>query len=444
MKITLIKPKIGDLMNSTYIDEARMEPLQLGIIAGFTPKNIEVKLYDDRLEKIPYDEPTDIVAITIETFTAKRSYEISREYMKRGVKVIMGGMHSTLFSEEVEEHADSIVIGDAETVWKDILKDFNNGKLKKRYYGKTEIIQNNSFPRRELFKNKGYLKISLMQFSRGCTNKCNFCATSKFFEGKHYCREINEVIREIKEQKLKFIFFVDDNIIANKIKAKEVFRQLIPLKIKWVSQASLDMLEDEELMELMVKSGCLGHVIGFESTDLKNLDSMQKSINISNNFDCYKSAVQKLRKWGLQTWAAFTVGHEHDTVDSIKKLTDWAIKNKFTFAAFNILMPYPNTPLYEKLKKEKRLLYNGKWWLHKDYRFNYASFIPKNMTPEELTEAAFNARKRFNSYSSIFRRAFDFKTNMRSIEKFWIYLQYNPLFRRETFKKQGMHLGKNL
>jgi len=346
MRITLIKPKIGDLMNSAYIDEARMEPLQLGVIAGFTPRNIEVKLYDDRAEKIPYDEPADIVAITVETFTAKRSYEISKEYMKRGIKVIMGGMHSTLFPEEVEEHADSVVIGDAEEVWPRIIKDFKNGKLKKRYYGKTEIIQSNSIPRRELFKNKGYLKISLMQFSRGCTNKCNFCATSRFFEGKHYCREIKEVIREIKEQKLKIIFFVDDNIVANKIKAKELFRQLIPLKIKWVSQASLDMLEDEELMRLMIKSGCLGHVIGFESIDLENLESMQKSINIGHNFDFYKSAIKKLRAYGLQTWAAFTVGHEGDTIDSIRRLADWAIKNKFTFAAFNILMPYPNTPLY--------------------------------------------------------------------------------------------------
>jgi len=121
----------------------------------------------------------------------------------------------------------------------------------------------------------------------------------------------------------------------------------------------------------------------------------------------------------------------------------FARENKFAFAAFNILMPYPGTPLYDKLRREGRLLYDEKWWLHPEYRFNHAAFIPKNMSPDELTEVAFEIRSRFNSISSIFSRAFDFKTNMRNPYRLGVYLAYNPLFRKETFKKQGMLLGKN-
>jgi len=157
-------------------------------------------------------------------------------------------------------------------------------------------------------------------------------------------------------------------------------------------------------------------------------------------FESYATQLEILRDYGLQTWAAFTVGHDSDTPESINRTLEFAVKNKFTFAAFNLLMPYPGTPLYAQLESEKRLLYDGKWWLHPDYRFNHAAFIPKNMTPEKLTEMAYSVRKAFNSPSSIFYRVFDFKTNMRNPYRFITYLIYNPLFRKETLKKQGISL----
>lgn len=442
MKLTLIKPNIGRREHSLYVDEARMEPLQLGILAALTPPNFDVVLYDDRMEQIPYDEPTDIVAITVETFTARRAYEISEEYRKRGVKVVMGGMHVMLIPEEVSEHCDSIIVGDAEPVWADMLEDLKRGKLKKRYDVIQPICpQMNVITRRDIFEGKGYLPITLLQFSRGCSHKCSFCASSVYFKARHFCRPVEDVIKEIKSQKRKLLFFVDDNIVCEREKAKELFRALIPLKIHWVSQGSIDMLADKELMSLMVKSGCLGLVIGFESISPDCISEMNKSTNKKGSADMYRSEIEQLRKWGLQTWAAFTVGHDGDTVESIRATCDFAIKNKFTFAAFNILMPYPNTPLYEKMQKENRLLYDGKWWLHEDYRFNYASIIPKNMTPDELTEISFDCRRRFNSPISIFKRALEPRTNMRNPYRFATYLIYNPLFRKEVFKKQGMKFG---
>lgn len=444
MKLTLIKPNIGRREHSLYVDEGRMEPLQLGILAGLTPDDIEVVMYDDRMEQIPYDEPTDLVAITVETFTARRAYEISQEFRKRGVKTVMGGMHAMLIPEEVEEHCDCVIVGDAEPVWETMLADFKKGELQKRYEAiQPECPQYNVITRRDIFEGKGYLPITLLQFSRGCNHRCSFCASSVYFKAHHYCRPVEDVIKEIKSQKRKLLFFVDDNIVCNREKAKELFRALIPLKIHWVSQGSMDMLEDRELMELMVKSGCLGLVIGFESISPSCIQEMNKGTNWKGSGDRYQSEISQLREWGLQTWAAFTVGHDGDTIESIRATCDFAIKNKFTFAAFNILMPYPNTPLYEKMKQENRLLYDGKWWLHEDYRFNYASIKPKNMTADELTEVSFECRRRFNSVFSIIKRALEPRTNMRTPYRFLTYLIYNPLFRKEVFKKQGLRFGLN-
>ena len=213
MKITLIKPTIGRREHSLYVDEGRMEPLMLGVLAGLTPPDIEVVLYDDRMEAIPYDEPTDLVAITVETYTARRAYEIAAEFRLRGVPVILGGMHVALLPEEAAMHADSIFVGDAETGWLQVLADARTQRLRRRYDGAPGIAQSgNVRPRRDLYAGKGYLPITLMQFSRGCRFACSFCAVSQYFGKKHYLRRIDEVVAEIESQPRHFIFFVDDNI----------------------------------------------------------------------------------------------------------------------------------------------------------------------------------------------------------------------------------------
>lgn len=438
MKITLIYPGIGD-----YEDEARMEPLSVGALAGMTPSEVEVALYDDRMEEIPYDEPTDLVGITVQIFSAKRSYEIAAEYRRRGVPVVMGGVHPTLLPEEVSAHADSIFMNDAERLWPQVVEDARNGRLQPVYRGAPNIPQPDTFTRFDLYKGKKYLPLSLIQFGRGCKFVCTFCATSAYFDHSHYYREVDRVVAEIARQDRKVIFFVDDNIVANFEAAKALFRELIPLKIHWVSQASINMTRDPELMDLMARSGCLGHVIGLESIDQANLRLMKKSQNMLGGFESYRQPLEILRDYGLQTWAAFTIGHDCDTPESIERTLEFALKNKFTFAAFNILLPYPGTPLYRQLESEGRLLYDGKWWLHPDYRFNHAAFVPKHMSPEKLTELTYGLRRAFNSPASVLKRAFDFKTNLRNPYRFGVYLIYNPLFRKETLKKQGVKLSRS-
>lgn len=183
-----------------------------------------------------------------------------------------------------------------------------------------------------------------------------------------------------------------------------------------------------------------GNVIGFESINPQSLREMRKTSNLQG-FCGYEREIQILRGYGLQTWAAFLVGHDADTPKSMYQTLDFAKRSKFTFAAFNILMPYPNTPLYERLRAKGRLLYDGAWWTHPDYRFNHAAFKPAQMTADELTKIAFDLRRRWNSFNSVVRRFFEPKTNMRSLYRAGIYWAYNSLFRREVFKKQGMRLG---
>ena len=442
MHVTLIKPNMGRMAQGPYVDEGRMEPLQLGLLAGLCPPDVDVSLFDDRCEPIPYDHPTDLVAITVETFTARRAYEISRAFRQRRVPVVLGGFHPTLATDEAAAHADAIVLGDAETVWSDVLQDARTRSLKPVYRADRGIPQFGAQPRRDLFRGKGYLPITLAQFGRGCTNDCQYCAISAFFAQSHRCRPVDDVVREIEAASHKFVFFVDDNIVADREAAKTLFRALTPLRIRWVSQGTIDMVDDTELMELMCESGCLGHVIGFETLNTASLAAMGKKTNLRAS-QGYEKEIEALKNYGLQTWAAFMVGNDEDTPESLYATLDFALRHKFTFAAFNLLMPYPGTPLYAKLQAEKRLLYEGRWWTHPDYRFNHAAYQPARMSPDELTQISFDLRRRWSSPTSIVRRFLDPRTNLRTLYRMGVYWAYNPLFRREVFKKQGMRLGQN-
>jgi radical SAM superfamily enzyme YgiQ (UPF0313 family) len=442
VQVTFVKPTLGRLADGApFVDRARMEPLQLAVLAGLTPPEVDVRLLDDRVDRIDPDVPTDLVAITVESFTARRAYEIAAAYRARGVPVVIGGMHATLVPDEVAEHADAVYVGDGEALWPQVVADAAAGRLRARYDAPTGTPQTGGvLPRRDLFAGKGYLPITLLQFGRGCRYRCEFCAVGAYFDHHVTTRPVAEVVAEIRAQRRRTLFFVDDNLVADPDAAKDLLRALIPLRVRWVSQVSVDHVRDPELMRLLVASGCLGNVIGFESLDPDSLREARKGPNLAA-FDRYAAAVRTLREHGLQTWAAFTLGYDHDTPTAIRETCEWAIANRFTFAAFNILMPYPGTPLYDRLAAEGRLLYDGRWWLHPEYRFNHAAFVPARMSPAELTEAAWACRRRWNGPASILRRALDPRTNLRSPLRAALYWAYNPLYRRESFKRQGLRLG---
>lgn len=441
MHVTLVKPTLGRTeRDERFVDEARMEPLNLGVLGGLTPTGIDLTLVDDRIDAVDPDAPTDLVAITVETFTARRAYELADAWRARGVPVVMGGMHATLLPDEVAAHADAVVTGDAETVWAGLLADARAGRLAARYHGVPGAPQPGARPRRDLYAGKGYLPVHLIQFGRGCPYRCAFCAVGAFFGHRHHARPVAEVVAEIGAAGARDWFFVDDNLAADVPALKELLRALTPLRLRWVSQVSVEHAHDPELLDLFVASGCLGNVIGFESLDPDSLRDARKAPNLRAS-PRYADELAALRARHLQTWAALVLGLDHDTVASLEDTCEWAIAQRFAFAAFNVLMPYPGTPLYARLAEEGRLLYDGRWWLHPDYRFNHAAFRPARMTADELTEVAWRCRKRWSSVGSIVRRALDPATHLASFERFAVYCAYNPLFRREAFKKQGMRLG---
>ena len=203
------------------------------------------------------------------------------------------------------------------------------------------------------------------------------------------------------------------------------------MKVRWASQSSIDMVTDRELLRLMADSGCVGNLIGFESINIHTLNWFKKVPNI-RDFNNYKEALAVLRDHGFLTWASFMLGNDFDTLETIEQTIEFAIKNKFTLAFFHILMPYPGTAIYEQFKRENRLLYDDHWWTHPDYRYNQSAFIPKRMTPEQLSEATVKANKDFYSWSSIRHRMWDGKTNVRNLRNFLIFSQFNYVLKKTS------------
>jgi radical SAM superfamily enzyme YgiQ (UPF0313 family) len=440
MRILFVKPNMGLVDGKPYLDRGRMEPLTFAVLAGFTPPGHEVALCDDRFEPVPYDEPWDVVGINTEVYTARRAYEIADRFRARGVKVVLGGYHTTMAPEESMRHADVAAVGDTDRQWPEILEDLAQGRAKPVYHAPPCANPIEGFDTRwGIFSGKKYLPVALTQFSRGCSGRCEYCATGNIYKGRYAYRAPKEVARELERDGRRFVFFVDDNLIASPERAKALLRELIPLKLRWTAQASLQFVADKEMMELMRKSGCAGLVVGFETRDAANLAAMNKSTNLACG--AYDEVVERIRDAGLLIWAAFLLGYDHETVSSVRETVDWALSKRFAFAAFNILTPYPGTAFYARMRAEDRLLYDGAWWLHDDYRFGYGAFRPKRMTADQLAEEGLRARLQHSAVSQILRRAGDRKTNSKDVWSLLTYFAYNPLFRDEMLKKHGMMLG---
>jgi radical SAM superfamily enzyme YgiQ (UPF0313 family) len=407
MHLTLIHPCIGRRAGDrSYVRTWQMESLPAATLAGLTPADIDVRFYDDRMETIPFDEATDLVAISVETYTAKRAYQIASEYRRRKVPVVMGGFHPSLCPEEVAQYAEAVVIGEAEESWPLLLDDFRHGKLEKFYQSSGRPSLDRVKPDRSIFRGKRYLPVGLVEAGRGCHFKCDFCAVQTVFHASQTRRPVDAILAELAEvkDKKKLIFFVDDNITSNLAQAKEFFRALIPLKLRWVSQASINAAHDEEFLDLLVRSGCQGVLIGFESLNPENLSSMNKTFNTARGG--FTKALENLRRHRIRIYGTFVFGYDGDTPESFTPTVEFARDHGFYIAAFNHLTPFPGTPLYQRLKDEGRLLYDA-WWLDDRYSYNRIPFQPRGIDPEELRRRCLEARRSFYSWPSILRRGVD-------------------------------------
>lgn len=433
MKITFIQPN----MNSWKAKSA-IQPLVFGILANLTPDTIEIAFYDDRIEEVPIDEPTDLVAMSVETYTASRAYNIAEKYLKRNIPVIMGGYHPTLCTDEVMTRATSVAVGDAEPIWTDIIRDACKGQLKSIYKSGQVSGQLNTSIDRKIYYGKKYAPVHAVQWGRGCPYNCDFCSINAFYHNSQSTRPVCDVIAELENLRKTMVFFIDDNLYHNKKAFTGFLEEIMPYKLKWVCQISIDITMDPKIMKLLEKSGCKALVVGFESFDKDNLKQMNKSWSTSHHdFD---TAVRIIKDHGIMIYGTFVFGYDQDTCDSFDICLDFAQRNKLCIANFNPLTPTPGTKLYMRLKKEHRLIY-PEWWIDPDYRYGEAIFQPRKMTAKELTEGCFRIRRSFNEHSSIISRLMDPQANLSSINNLWIYLSVNYINRKEMYKKQGQILG---
>ena len=405
MRLTLIHPCIGRKPGQKYIRTWQMEALSAATLAGLTPPGIDIRFHDDRMEEIPFDQPTDLVAISVETYTARRAYQIASEYRRRKIPVVMGGFHATLCPDEVAQHAEAVVCGEAEQLWPRVIDDARHGRLEKFYRQTGRASLADLRPDRSIFRGKRYLPIGLVEAGRGCHFKCDFCAVQTVFNSTQTRRPIAAILAEIAaiKHERKLFFFVDDNITSNLAEAKEFFRALIPLGIRWVSQSSINAAHDEEFLALLKRSGCQGVLIGFESLNPANLKAMNKSFNTLRGG--FETALANLRRHHIRVYGTFVFGYDGDTPESFGETVAFARRHALYIAAFNHLTPFPGTPLYARLQQEGRLLYEN-WWLDPRYSYNKIPFQPRGMAPEELQRNCLAARREFYSWRSIAQRGF--------------------------------------
>ena len=399
MKILLVAPCQPQDQRPASMD---IPQLTLSLIAALTPPEHEIEVVEEVYgEVVNFDGDYDVIGISIMTQTCIRGYEIANEFRKRDKIVVFGGIHATGMPDEAIRFGNAVVIGEAEGLWDILLEDIKHKRLKSFYkLDKLPDLQNHIMPRRDLIKcSSGKFSIAPIETTRGCPYNCDFCSVSRFFGTRQRHKIIRDIIIDIESCKEKNLFFLDDNITGDKRFAKELFREMIPLKRVWVGQASIQVANDPELMKLAYKSGCRALLIGFESMSDSGINQYRKTLKtIDENI----LAVKKLQDNGIMTMASLIFGLDSDTKEVFDMAHDFLTRSKAAFFQACVMTPYPGTPVFSKLRSEGRILTDD--WTR--YDASKVIIRPENISPEELLDGYNNIKWHFYSNRSILHRSF--------------------------------------
>jgi radical SAM superfamily enzyme YgiQ (UPF0313 family) len=389
-RLLLINPFSQYKKHDFHDVHALSPPLALGIIAAMTPDNWTVEIMDENFEDFSV-RPADLVGITAMTASVNRAYELAGYFKEKGIPTVIGGIHASMVPDEAQQFVHTVVTGEAESVWKEVIADFENGRLKHRYDGKLLPMDHAPVPRRDLFHpSYDYANI---QTTRGCPMKCDFCSVHTF-NGSHYReRPVDEVLDELESIPQEKVYFVDDNIIGyskrSKERARDLFKGMIDRGIKkdWYCQASLNVADDEEILHYMAESGCRMILIGIESEKVHQLEEANKVLNLKMGIDSYNKVFDRIHKYGISVLGALIYGLDSDTREDLFDRTRFAIESRMDALQATIVTPLPGTGLFNRLEKEGRLIYTDfpEDWEH--YHFMEVVHRPGKMSQEELMQA---------------------------------------------------------
>jgi radical SAM superfamily enzyme YgiQ (UPF0313 family) len=351
-------------------------------LAALTPSEDEVEVFHEQVRPVPVDDTPDLVALSFFSGFARSAYSLADKYRAIGVPVVAGGPHVTYWIEEALEHVDAVVVGEAETVWKKLLADVKRGTLEKIYRGEAAPLNGLPTPRYDLLE-RNFVVPRVLQATRGCPFSCSFCTVPDLNPGFRV-RPINDVIRDIAVSHFplpwqdKVVWFWDDNLLVKRRRAKDLLRELCGLDKWWLAQASIDIVKDRELLDLMEKSGCIGIFLGIESLDDPDLKSVGK---LQNRASEYKDAIARLHDRGICVMAGFISGFDNQKQATILATADRLNAIGIDVPFLSILTPFRGTPLYEEYLSSGRMLPDRDWPHFNGYN---VTFRPANMSPRDL------------------------------------------------------------
>ncbi|MDX2129193.1 MAG: radical SAM protein [Chloroherpetonaceae bacterium] len=416
-------------------------PMALMMLSSVDIPGVEIKICDLRFDALPLDENWDMVGFTVHTGLAKTVFEVSELFRTRGAKIIYGGPHVTLFPDSVREYADSIVLGEADELWPQVLDDLKNDSLKSRYESQTSPDLEKIAPvSKRAIHISNYFTTNLIQTSRGCPYRCDFCNVYVMNGNRMRHRPIDHVVKEVEnflKDDQRVFFFVNDTMNADPKYSLALFKRLIPYKIQWVGQATTMLGSQTELLEAFSLSGCKGLLLGIEGVTDKSNHEHRK---VQNKESQLLKNIQAIRKAGICVYGSFIYGLDGDTLETPKLLKDFIKESGVDVPGINILRPIPGTALFDRLKSEGRLLFPS----DDIYAFRYSwgqelLCKPKNIDPSDFILSYCELTKDIFSLKGALQRTIDAPSIKQAILAFNLaYIHMYGLSRRDlTHQLQG-------